>query len=149
MLRFTKKSTGDAQEPLTTLTLPWESRTKSRLRVRLDNGNEAGLFLERGIILRDGDYLQTDDGITLEIKAAPETVSTVRCSDPLQMARICYHLGNRHVELEITEGRIRYPHDHVLDKMLISMGHEVKVEQAPLEPEAGAYDSSHGHHHHD
>lgn len=149
MFRFTKKVPRNAQKLLTTLTLPWESRTKSRLRVRLDNGNEAGLFLERGIIMRDGDYLQTDDGITLEIKAAPETVSTVRCSDPLQMARICYHLGNRHVELEISEGIIRYPHDHVLDQMLISMGHEVKLEQAPFEPQAGAYDSSHGHHHHD
>ena len=149
MLKFTKKVIGNNRKSSTTLTLPWKSRTKSRQRVRLDNGTEAGLFLDRGIILRGGDKLQTEDGITIEIKAAAETVSTVHCSDPLQLAHICYHLGNRHVELEISATKIRYPHDHVLDQMLMKMGHQVLVEQAPLEPEAGAYGGYHDHHHHD
>ena len=70
------------------------------------------------------------------------------------MARACYHLGNRHVALQINPGRIQYLHDHVLDDMLIGLGLSVQVENIPFEPEAGAYGSNissghdHGHHHH-
>ncbi|MBU1060080.1 MAG: urease accessory protein UreE [Proteobacteria bacterium] len=146
MIHFTQK-TEAVQEAATTLTLPWSQRNKSRQRVRLDNGEEAGLFLERGIILRGGDCLTAEDGTIVRIVAATETVSTVQCQDPLQLARICYHLGNRHVDLEISKDRVRYPHDHVLDAMLQGMGLTATVEQAPFEPETGAYGQGHGHHH--
>lgn len=146
MLRFTQK-TAPRPGVATTLTLPWSLRVKSRQRVRLDNGEEAGLFLERGIILRDGDCLLAENNSIVQVKAADETVSTIHCKTPLQLAQICYHLGNRHVDLEIREHRIRYPHDHVLDYMLKGMGFTVKVEQAPFEPETGAYSAGHGHHH--
>ena len=114
--------------------------------MRLDDDREAGLFLERGVILRGGNLLRAEDGTVVKVRAALETVSTVIMADPMQMARLCYHLGNRHVELEITTNRIRYPHDHVLDEMVAGLGHEVSVEEAPLEPETGAY-GGHGHHH--
>lgn len=116
--------------------------------MQLDSGEEAGLFLERGIVLRGGDVLSSDDGSLVRVMAAPETVSTVRCDNPLQLARICYHLGNRHVALEINKDQVRYPHDHVLDAMLQGMGLDVKVEEAPFEPETGAYGDGHGGHHH-
>jgi len=130
------------------LVLPFSDRSRSRLRSKLDNGEEAGLFLERGTILRHGDLLLADDGRVVEVQAAPETVSTVHSHDGLMLARACYHLGNRHVPLQIGTGWLRYVHDHVLDDMLRGFGLSVLVEQAPFEPEAGAYvAASHAHAH--
>ncbi len=129
------------------LTLPYERRTISRQRVTLDDGSDAGLFLPRGASLQDGDYLQADSGEVVRVQAAVETVSTLYCDDRLLFARACYHLGNRHVPLEISDGRLRYLHDHVLDDMLHGLGLHVVVEQAPFEPEAGAYSGGHAHSH--
>ena len=129
------------------LTLPYERRIVSRQRVTLDNGRDAGLFLPRGSSLQHGDCLQADNGETVRVQAAVETVSTLYCEDRLLFARACYHLGNRHVPLEISDGRLRYLHDHVLDEMLHGMGLQVVVEQAPFEPEAGAYAGGHAHSH--
>jgi urease accessory protein len=152
MIRLTKKS----DHPLDTrasLTLTREQRVRSRLRVTLDDGREAGIFLDRGTSLRDGDCLLSEDGLAVRVHAGPETLSSVRCDDPLLLSRACYHLGNRHVALQIQPGRLSYQHDHVLDDMLRRMGLTVELEQAPFEPEPGAYDGghqgqSHGHHHH-
>ncbi|MDS4029514.1 MAG: urease accessory protein UreE [Candidatus Contendobacter sp.] len=131
-----------------TLTLPFEQRQKSRLRTRLDSGEEVGLFLPRGTILRHGDRLRATDGRVVEVRAAPETVSTAHTADSLLLARAAYHLGNRHVALQLGPGWLRYLHDHVLDGMVRELGLAVICEQAPLEPEAGAYDGGH-HHGHD
>ena len=131
-----------------TLTLPFEQRQKSRLRTRLDSGAEVGLFLPRGTVLRHGDRLRAADGRVVEVRAAPETVSTSRTDDPLLLARAAYHLGNRHVALQLGPGWLRYLHDHVLDGMVRELGLEVICEQAPFEPEAGAYGGGH-HHGHD
>lgn len=133
-----------------TLSLPINKRIKGRLRVELDTGEEAGLFLQRGITLRDGDQIATEDGYVVRIIAANESVSTVQCHDPLLLTRIAYHLGNRHVPLQVGDGFVRYQHDHVLDDMVKGLGGQVVSEQAPFEPEAGAYggSSSHGHHEH-
>ncbi len=121
------------------LVLPFGERSKSRARHVLDNGEEAGLFLERGSVLRHGDLLLADDGCVIEVEAATETVSTVHTGDALMLARASYHLGNRHVALQIGPGWLRYQHDHVLDDMLRGFGLAVKVEEAPFEPEGGAY----------
>ena len=133
------------------LVLPFQERSRSRARHVLDNGEEAGLVLERGTILRHGDLLLADDGRVVEVQAAPESVSTVHAGDDLTLARASYHLGNRHVALQIGPGWLRYCHDHVLDDMLRGFGLEVKAELAPFEPEGGAYVSTHhahGHSHH-
>jgi len=135
-----------AAEPLTTLTLNFEQRSRSRLKVMLDDGQPAGLFLVRGTVLQQGDRLQAKSGEVIEVRAADETVSSVYVENPLMIARSCYHLGNRHVALQINERFIRYQHDHVLDDMLRGLGLEVVVEQAPFEPESGAY-GQHGHTH--
>jgi urease accessory protein len=137
-----------------TLTLPFDVRQKSRFRAVLDDGREAGVILDRGRALRGGDLLRARDGTIVHIQAAAESVSTVESDDPLQLARACYHLGNRHVPLEIAPGRLRYLHDHVLDDMVRGLGLTVRAEQAPFEPEPGAYDGgghhhNHHHHHHD
>ena len=124
------------------LTLPFQMRSKSRLRTNLDTGEEVGLILERGAVLRGGDLLLAEDGRVIEIVAAPETVSTVLSADPGQLARAAYHLGNRHVALQIGQGWLRYQHDHVLDEMVRGLGLAVEVEAAPFEPEGGAYGST-------
>jgi len=129
------------------LVLPFGERSKSRLRATLDNGEEAGLFLERGSVLRHGDLLLADDGRVVEVQAAPETVSTVHTDDALMLARASYHLGNRHVALQIGTGWVRYQHDHVLDDMLRGFGLDVVIEQIPFEPEGGAYVAASHHTH--
>ncbi len=113
----------------------------------LDNKDEAGLFLERGQILRNGDMVSSDDGFYVKIIAAREKVSTARAQTARQLNLACYHLGNRHVDLEIQDDLIRYPHDHVLDDMIMGLGLTITVEQAPFEPETGAYGNGHHHHH--
>lgn len=138
----------ETAEVQASLTLPLASRVKSRLRSTLDDGRDVGLFLERGQTLNHGDLLVSMEGLVVEIIAADESVSTVHCTDPLLLARASYHLGNRHVALQINPGQLRYLHDHVLDDMLIGLGLKVKVEKAPFEPESGAYGSSGSHHYH-
>ena len=139
---------GDAKNG--TLTLTFDQRSKSRQKVTLDNGVEAGLFLTRGSILQQGDLLRAETGEVVEVVAADESVSSVYVDNPLMIARTCYHLGNRHVALQITAGFIRYQHDHVLDDMVRGLGLDVIVEKAAFEPEAGAYGGhshAHGHGH--
>lgn len=145
MIRLTYKLHGP-QKPDATLTLPWEQRTRSRLRVVLDNGREAGLFLRRGSVLRADDRLASEDGFVVRVCAAAEPVSVASCPDPLLMARVCYHLGNRHAVLEIRDQQIRYRRDPVLDKMVRELGLAVRAEEASFEPETGAYGDK-GHHH--
>lgn len=131
------------------LTLPIDVRVKSRIKVTLNDGREAGLLLPRGLLLRGGDVLSNEDGSEfVQIIAADEGVSVVHCDDPFTLAKACYHLGNRHVPLQIMPGELRYHHDHVLDDMLRQFGLEVTFAYLPFEPEAGAYASeSHGHSH--
>lgn len=147
MISLTRKG-GPAPGAQATVTLTLEQRARSRLRVRLDDGREAGIFLDRGEGLRDGDCLVAEDGLVVRVRAARERVSTVVCADPHLLARACYHLGNRHVALQIEPGRLRYLHDHVLDDLVRGLGLTVTTEDAPFEPEPGAYGGmAHGHGH--
>ncbi len=148
MLQFTGFDEG-SQAVYGTLTLPLEQRIKARLKTRLDNGEEIGLFLERGRVLKNGDRLKAQTGEVIEVRAASETLSVLRITDPLLMARACYHLGNRHVVLQIDDGVVRYQHDHVLDDMVRGLGVEVTIEEMPFDPEPGAYggQAAGGHHH--
>jgi urease accessory protein len=121
------------------LALPHVLRERSRQLVRLDSGREAGLFLPRGTVLRDGDTLLAEDGTRILVRATDEPLSEAMFPDGLAMAKACFHLGNRHVPLEIGEGRVRYIHDPVVDDMLRSMGFTVGSLMAPFHPESGAY----------
>jgi len=122
-------------------------RRKSRFRASLQGGEEVAVVLPRGGVLRHGDLLQIETGGLVEVRAAPQKVSEARTYDAFLLARVCYHLGNRHVPLEIGPGWLRYEHDHVLDEMVESLGLGVKSAEAPFEPESGAYASAGGHHH--
>ena len=132
------------------LTLPFELRQKSRLKAALNDGTEVGLMLPRGLVLRGGDCVRAEDGMIIRIVAAPENVSTARHTDLLQLARASYHLGNRHVALQVGDGWLRYQHDHVLDDMVRGLGLDVIQQSAAFEPEGGAYgDHTHTHSNHD
>jgi urease accessory protein len=144
MLEITARSS-ELATPGLTITLPFQDRQRSRLRVELSSGHSALLLMPRGSVLRGGDKLALSDGRVATIVSAPEQVSTVRARDARALARAAYHLGNRHMPLEIGEGYLRYLHDHVLDDMVRTLGLVVIVEQAPFEPEGGAYGGhSHG-----
>jgi len=135
---------GAAAAPLGALVLPFDERCKARQRARLVCGTEVGIDLPRGTVLRGGDRLGAADGTAIEVIAAPEPVSTVVCADARALARAAYHLGNRHGAVEIAPNRIRYRADHVLDRMIAALGLAVVHEQAPFEPEPGAY-AGHAH----
>lgn len=121
-------------------------REKGRLRVQAASGDEVRIFLDRGNPLRVGEILRSACGKNIRIIGATETVLTAFCKDWQTFSRACYHLGNRHVKLEVGECWLRITPDHVLEEMLQQLGLTTQIEQAIFVPETGAY--SHGHHHH-
>ena len=128
------------------LILPFELRQKSRLRTRLVSGEEAGLFLEHGTVLRGGDWLRANDGRTVLVGAADESLMQATCATAFALVRAAYHLGNRHVPVQIGDGWLRLQADEVLAQMLRGLDMTVVTLTGPFEPEAGAYGG--GHHHH-
>lgn len=128
------------------LELPFEQRQRSRLKAELRSGEDVAVFLPRGTILRDGALLAGSDGRVLKVRAADEDVSSVVSSDPVLLTRIAYHLGNRHIMLQVGNGFVRYQHDRVIDEMVRRLGGHIELEMAPFEPEGGAYDPDPGHH---
>ena len=150
MLRFNEVLDGSpAANPDGVLTLTFDQRRKSRLRAILDDGREAALLLLRGTILRDGDHLRGEGGLIVVVHAAPESLSIASTSDAHLLTRAAYHLGNRHVPLQIGAEFVAYAHDHVLDDMVRSLGLAVTSRLAPFEPEAGAFAHTHAAHEHD
>ncbi|HEX9182479.1 MAG TPA: urease accessory protein UreE [Burkholderiales bacterium] len=129
------------------LRLPFDLRQKSRLRTTLVSGEEVGLVLPRGEILRGGDLVTASDGRVIEVLAAPEKLLHVEAANPTDLAKAAYHLGNRHVPVQVGDGFLRLSADHVLEEMLKKLGAKVSLVEAPFEPEAGAYAG--GHHQHD
>ncbi|CAH9017670.1 urease accessory protein UreE [Candidatus Nitrosacidococcus sp. I8] len=127
----------------------FEERERSQLRFHLPDGQEAAFRIERGTTLTVGDKLGTTDGLVLEIQAKPEDLMEVQAQHPLDLIRAAYHLGNRHVRLQIGEGWLRLPSDYVLEEMLIHIGVSVTKVIAPYQPEAGAYGGGHHHSHRD
>ncbi|MCL4148152.1 UNVERIFIED_CONTAM: hypothetical protein GTU68_065902, partial [Idotea baltica] len=117
MIKITNKVDSNANAKFA-LTLPFDDRQKARLHTQLDSGEEAGLFLPRGIVLRGGDKLQAESGEIIKIISAYEDVSTVTSNDPILLMRASYHLGNRHVPLEVKPSYLRFHFDHVLNEML-------------------------------
>ncbi|WP_028208483.1 urease accessory protein UreE [Paraburkholderia nodosa] len=132
-----------------TLTLPYDARCKSRLAATLDTGEEVGVVLPRGTVLRDGDLLVADDGGLVRVIAAPESVLRVRAPDRLTLTRAAYHLGNRHTPVEVGADELRLEADPVLEDMLKRLGAQVERLELPFQPESGAYSgqSGGGHRH--
>ena len=127
------------------LALPFDKRQKSRLLAQLDSGEAVALKLPRGEVLRGGDLVVGSDGRVIEVVAEPEALLHVVCDGAAALTRAAYHLGNRHVPVQVGEGFLRIAADHVLEEMLQGLGATLTPLHAPFEPEAGAYG---GHHHH-
>jgi urease accessory protein len=133
-------------KPYGELVLPFDLRIRSRLRTRLASGEEAVLKTERGAILRGGECLKAEDGRVVRVSAAPERVMHIICANQFELTRAAYHLGNRHVPVQIGGGYLRIAADHVLGDMLLGLGAKLEELDAPFEPESGAYGGGHGHH---
>lgn len=141
-----------------TLVMDFDARQKARSRVRSTSGELVGVHIERGTSLKDGDQLRGSDGEVFVVQAKHERLSVVRSDDLIQLARAAYHLGNRHVRIQVEPGLVSYHADHVIDEMLINLGLNVEQADLPFEPEPGAYhrhsgdadehSHSHGHEHH-
>ena len=141
-----------------TIELDWDVRAKSRFDATDSAGRVLGVFLPRGTAVRGGDVLVTEDGSLVVVKAAPQAVLVVRhCAEhgsPFDLLRAAYHLGNRHVQLELQADHLKLEPDHVLADLLRAMHLIVSEESTAFEPEAGAYaatgaahDHGHGHGH--
>ncbi|AFY68490.1 Urease accessory protein ureE [Thalassoporum mexicanum PCC 7367] len=129
------------------LALDSEERTRSRLKFKSIEGEMLQLQLPRGTVLRDGDLLlSADEQQLVKVIAKPEAVLTITATDRLSLLKAAYHLGNRHVPLELTPHYLRLAPDSVLADMLTKMGLQITAETVTFQPEAGAYGSSHDHH---
>ncbi|RZI71043.1 MAG: urease accessory protein UreE [Variovorax sp.] len=158
-----------------TVELDWDVRQKSRFDATDSQGRHLGVFLPRGTVVRGGDVLVAEDGAMIRVIAAPQPVLVItQCPDhgsAFDLTRAAYHLGNRHVPIELKPDHLKIEPDHVLADMLRAMHMEVREAEEAFEPEGGAYGShgahashgghgghgahaghdhgSHGHHHHD
>lgn len=144
--------------------LDWDVRQKSRFDATASNGKTVGVFLPRGTVVRGGDVLITQDGSLLRVVAAPQPVLRITaCTDhhhghthdaAFDLMRAAYHLGNRHVPIELQPDHLKIEPDHVLADMLRAMHLTVVETSEPFEPEGGAYGAhqpagghEHGHGH--
>ncbi len=122
-------------------------RDKGRLKTQTSTGDEVHIFLDRGTPLMIGEVLRTRCGKHIAIEGAPEQVVTARCDDWETFSRACYHLGNRHIKIQVGDRWLRMLPDHVLENMLKLQGLTTLREIAVFQPEAGAYSGLSIHHH--
>lgn len=142
-----------------TVELDWDVRQKSRFDAADSTGRPLGVFLPRGAVVRGGDVLVAEDGSLVRVVAAPQAVLRItHCADhgsPFDLLRAAYHLGNRHVQLELKPDHLKLEPDHVLADMLRQMHLVVNEVREPFEPEGGAYaagrhgEHGHSHQHHE
>jgi len=136
-----------AHPPAVAVELPYDSRKRSRLRLRLPDDRELAWALAPGSVLQPGDLLEADDGSLFEVRAAAEHLLRITADTPLALTRAAYHLGNRHVAVEVGEGYLAIEPDPVLRDMLAQLGVHAETVQAPFQPESGAYGGGHKHGH--
>ncbi|MBL1211219.1 urease accessory protein UreE [Geminocystis sp. GBBB08] len=146
MIILTKKiNLQTVNKPNLTIFLTAEDRSKVKHTIEIKEPNSEDiklikLNLERGLTLNDGDVLTNDDNnYFVQIQAKLEPVITVKSDSKLTLLKAAYHLGNRHVILEVNENYLRFSPDHVLESMLIKLGLNIYEELAPFFPEFGAY----------
>jgi urease accessory protein len=129
-----------------TVTLDWNARQRSRLRVTLDDGRDAAVLLPRGVVLRSDDLLMDESGALIAVRAANQAVRVVE-AEATALLRAAYHLGNRHVPVQLGDGRLSFESDPVLAAMLSGIGVSSREAIEPFDPEPGAYGGGHRHDH--
>ena len=130
------------------LTLNFDERHRRRFRLTADQGEDILLDLPKAIAMADGDGLQLEDGRWLKVQAAAEELVEIRHPDPVQLMRLAWHLGNRHLPTEIRDRVLLIRPDHVIEGMLHGFGADLKKVQGAFQPEGGAYGHGHPHKHH-
>ncbi|RYF35245.1 MAG: urease accessory protein UreE [Comamonadaceae bacterium] len=141
------------QKRAATVALDWDVRQKSRFDATDSEGRQIGVFLPRGTAVRGGDVLVAEDGSLIKVLSSPQPVLVItHCSQhgtPFDLTRAAYHLGNRHVPIELKPDHLKIEPDHVLAAMLRSMHLIVREAEEAFEPEGGAYGAyASGHHGH-
>jgi len=122
-----------------TVTLAYVDRHRRRIRLAADSGEAYLLDLPRAHHLVDGDGLELDSGGYLRVRAAPEPVFEIEAAGPADLLRIAWHLGNRHLPLQVAGARLRIRADHVIADMVVGLGGRITRQEAPFDPETGAY----------
>lgn len=149
MTRIARALARPGLETSETVTLAYDDRYRRRCRLTTDRGATFLLDLPEATELRDGDALVLEDGARILVRAAAEPLMEARAQDALHLARLAWHIGNRHLTAEIHAARLVLRRDHVIAEMLAGLGAEVREIEAPFNPEGGAYGRgrTHGHEH--
>ena len=140
--------TWDVAAEVDTVLIDFDRRHRRRILLRTEQGREVLLDLSQAVRLREGDGLPIDDGV-VRVRARPEELLEIRAHDPGEMVRIAWHLGNRHLPVQLLGDRIRIRVDHVIEEMVRGLGGHVEAIEGPFDPEAGAYAGGRHHHHDD
>lgn len=127
--------------------LTFEQRRRARQVLRLSTGEQVRMVIDRGIVLACGDVLVADDGGLIQVKAKPEYVLRITAASASDLTRAAYHLGNRHIAVEVGDGFLQIEHDSVLEQMLNQLNVQVQPTTRPFNPEQGAYGGGHKHGH--
>jgi urease accessory protein len=122
-------------------------RHRRRVVLTGERGTTLLLDLPHAITLRDGDGLVLDDGTLVRVEGKPEPIIEIAATNAIELARLAWHLGNRHTDVQVVGATLRIRRDHVLEAMLIGLGARLTPIEAPFDPEAGAYTPEHRHDH--
>lgn len=135
-------------EPADTVVLDFDDRHRRRFAMEGVGGLNFLLDLPEAIALRTGDALKLEDGRLVEVVGASEPLAEIRAESPEHLLRLAWHLGNRHLPVQVANGRLRIRRDHVIEAMVEGLGGKVRAIEAAFDPEGGAYaQASHAHHH--
>ncbi len=144
-----KHGTWDPSTAVDTVLIDFDRRHRRRILLPTESGAEVLIDLPQAVHLRDGDGLVLTDGSVVRVRAKPEPLLEIHAHDEGELVRIAWHLGNRHLPVQLLGDRIRIRADHVIGDMIEGLGGHVDEIEAPFDPEAGAYAGGHGEHHHD
>lgn len=138
---------GDWSDAIDAVWVDFDRRHRRRILLATEAGAELMLDLPQAVRLRDGDGLVLDDGRIVAVRARAEALSEFSAHDAAALVRIAWHLGNRHLPVQLLGDRLRIRHDHVIEDMVRQLGGHVTAIEAPFDPEAGAYAGGHSHAH--
>src|SRR5262245_47925536 len=139
--------TWNAATAIDRVVLDAHERHRRRIALTGEGGTAFLLDLPQATALKDGDGLVLDDGTIVRVAGKPEPLIEVAAASPRELARLAWHIGNRHTDVQVIGDKLRIRRDHVLEEMLRGLGARLTPVEAPFDPEQGAY--THGHHHHD
>lgn len=147
MIRVARVLSGAARTQAAddTVLLDHDLRHRRRIALRAEQGTEFLLDLPEATVLRDGDALLLEDGRIIAVRAAPEPLAEIAAGDAAALARIAWHIGNRHLAAAIFADRLLIRRDHVIEAMVRGLGGRVRHVDEPFEPEGGAYAHAHAH----